>query len=90
MKRLRISNLAKTIAVSIFAFMMLLPAVFTLHAQPIQIGPNPNPAGNTIDTPANFGEPPVVTAQNDINYTNNGTVKLWGRTNPKRPPAIPA
>ncbi len=78
----------------IFAFLILSPAFLPAHAG--QLFPSPNPAGNTIDTPADFGEPPVVTAQNDINYTNNGTIKLWGsfdnngRTKPKRPPAIPA
>ena len=60
----------------IFAFLVLSPAFLPAHAG--QLFPSPNPAGNTIDTPADFGDPPVVTAQNDINYTNNGTVQLWG------------
>ena len=63
----------------IFAFLILSPAFLPAHAG--QLLPSPNPAGNTIDTPADFGHPPVVTAQNDINYTNNGTIKLWGSFN---------
>jgi uncharacterized protein with beta-barrel porin domain len=65
-----------SLGIVIFAFSILSLAFLPAHAG--QLFPSPNPAGNTIDTPADFGDPPAVTAHNDINYTNNGTVKLWG------------
>jgi uncharacterized protein with beta-barrel porin domain len=73
---------AKSFVPVIFGFAALFLVAAPLQAvEPIELAPNPNPAGNTIDTPADFGEPPVVTARNGINYTNNGTIKLWGSFN---------
>ena len=57
--------------------MMLFPALLAVHAHSIQIVPNPNPAGNTIDTPRDFlNNPPDVTAHNSIYFMNNGTVNF--------------
>jgi hypothetical protein len=70
----------------------LLPVIFGVAALflttaslqavvPIELSPNPNPAGNTIDTPWDLKPvptPPDVTSFNNGNFTNYGTVNFWG------------
>ena len=78
MRTSRMEGLKGIVVISVFAAAMLFPAAVALHAQSVQIGPGTNPAGTTIDTPLDLSDPPLVTAHNNIDFTNNGTVNFWG------------
>lgn len=73
---------ARSFVPVIFALAALFPAAAPLQAVvPVELAPNPNPAGNTIDTPVDIKPipiPPDVTSFNNGNFTNHGTVNFYG------------